>query len=229
MQLRMLTRRSLSGSMTAVGDIAQATAPWAPTSWADITEHLPRRRPVRSVELTVSYRTPAEVLAVATRVLAVAAPELTPPKPVRRTGEEPRLIAVRAADGADREPTVTDLARMVAEVAGGEVAAVKPGRVAILAPEALLPALSGALADVGHPVVDARDMRKGGLSEPLVLLAADSANGLEFDSVVVVEPGLIAGETARGLRTLYVALTRPTQRLSVISLTPAPAALAPPD
>ena len=76
MQLRMLTRRSLSGSMTVVGDIAQATAPWAPSSWADITDHLPRRRPARSVELTVSYRTPAEVLAVATRVLAVAAPDL---------------------------------------------------------------------------------------------------------------------------------------------------------
>ncbi len=45
MQLRMLARRSLSGSMTVVGDIAQATAPWAPTSWSDITEHLPRRRP----------------------------------------------------------------------------------------------------------------------------------------------------------------------------------------
>ena len=71
------------------------------------------------------------------------------------------------------------------------------------------------------PVVDARDMRKGGLFEPLVLLAADAANGLEFDSVVVVEPGVIAGETARGLRTLYVALTRPTQRLSVVHLDPA--------
>jgi len=76
--------------------------------------------------------------------------------------------------------------------------------------------------------VDARDMRKGGLSEPLVLLAADAANGLEFDSVVVVEPGVIAGETSRGLRTLYVALTRPTQRLSVIHLSPPPAALAAP-
>ena len=94
MQLRMLTRRSLSGSMTVVGDIAQATAPWAPRSWTDITDHLPRRRPARTVELTVSYRTPAEVLAVASQVLAVAAPELTPPRPVRRTGVEPRMIAV---------------------------------------------------------------------------------------------------------------------------------------
>ena len=113
----------------------------------------------------------------------------------------------------------------MAEVSAEEVAAVKPGRVAILAPETLLGVLSDALAAVELPVVDARDMRKGGLSEPLVLLAADSANGLEFDSVIVVEPGLIAGETARGLRTLYVALTRPTQRLSVVHLAPLPAAL----
>ncbi len=225
MQLRMLTRRSLSGSMTVVGDIAQATAPWAPTSWSDITAHLPRRRPVRSVELTVSYRTPAEVLAVATRVLAVAAPELSPPTPVRRTEVEPRMIPVRGPDGTSSGATVGDLVRRVAEVAGEEVVAVTPGRVAILAPETLLPVLADALAAAELPVVDARDMRKGGLSEPLVLLAADSTNGLEFDSVVVVEPGVIAGETARGLRTLYVALTRPTQRLSVVHLAPLPAAL----
>ena len=226
MQLRMLTRRSLSGSMTVVGDIAQATAPWAPSSWSDITDHLPRRKPARAVQLTVSYRTPAEVLAVAAAVLAVAAPELTPPRPVRRTGEEPRMLSARGADGSRQAATVADLARLVAEAAAEEVAVVKPGRVAILTPESLIPELSGALAAAGLPVVDARDLRKGGLSEPLVLLAADATNGLEFDSVVVVEPAAIAGETARGLRTLYVALTRPTQRLTVVSLTPPPAALA---
>jgi hypothetical protein len=100
--------------------------------------------------------------------------------------------------------------------------------VAIITPEPLRRTLAEALGAVGIPVVDARDMRKGGLSEPLVLLGAESTNGLEFDSVVVVEPALIAGETARGLRTLYVALTRPTQRLTVVSLTAPPAALATP-
>ena len=228
MQLRMLTRRSLSGSMTVVGDIAQATAPWAPASWKEITDHLPRRRGSREVELTVSYRTPAEVLAVAGRVLAVAAPELTPPRPVRRTGVEPRMIAVRDADGSRQKATVRDLARTVAQVAGEEMAAVDPGRVAILAPEPLMKVLAEALAATGRPVVDARDMRKGGLFEPLVLLAAEGANGLEFDSVIVVEPALIAGETPRGLRTLYVALTRPTQRLSVVHLAPPPAPLESP-
>ena len=164
MQLRMLTRRSLSGSMTVVGDIAQATAPWAPTSWKDITDHLPRRRPPRTVELTVSYRTPAEVLAVASQVLAVAAPELTPPRPVRRTGVEPRMIPVRDATGSRHGATVGDLARTVADVAGEEVAAVAPGRVAILAPEPMMGVLAEALAAVDLPVVDARDMRKGGCS-----------------------------------------------------------------
>jgi DNA helicase IV len=223
MQLRMLTRRSLAGSMTVVGDIAQATAPWAPASWDDIVEHLPRRRPARTVELTVSYRTPSEVLAVAARVLAVAAPELTPPRPVRRSGVEPRMVQVTGHDG---HATIDDLARAVARAAAEEVEAVRPGRVAIIAPDALRGPLTDALGASGTPVVDARDMRKGGLSEPLVLLAADSANGLEFDSVVVVEPAVIAGETARGLRTLYVALTRPTQRLTVVSLTTPPAALS---
>ena len=225
MQLRMLTRRSLAGSMTVVGDIAQATAPWAPASWDDIVEHLPRRRAARTVELTVSYRTPAEVLAVAARVLAVAAPELTPPRPVRRTGVEPRMLQVTGHDGP---ATMGDLARAVAGAAAEELDAVRPGRVAIIAPDQLRGLVTEALEASGTPVVDARDMRKGGLSEPLVLLAADSANGLEFDSVVVVEPAVIAGETARGLRTLYVALTRPTQRLTVVSLTTPPAALATP-
>jgi hypothetical protein len=135
------------------------------------------------------------------------------------------MIAVRSPSGSLLDATADDLARQVARVAAEEMDAVKPGRLAVLAPEALLPELAGALAADGLPVVDARDMRKGGLSEPLVLLAADATNGLEFDSVVVVEPGVIAGETARGLRTLYVALTRPTQRLSVVHLAPLPAAL----
>jgi DNA helicase IV len=220
MQLRMLARRSLSGSMTVVGDIAQATAPWAPRRWSDITDHLPRRRPPKLVELTVSYRTPAEVVEVAARVLAEAAPELKPPTPVRKTGVPPRVVAA--------EPTADHaaLARWVAQTAVEEVAAVGSGRVAVLAPEQLLTPIAAALAEAGSPVVDPRDMRRGGLADPLVLLAAGAANGLEFDAVVVAEPGMIAGSTARGLRTLYVALTRPTQRLTLVHAEPLPAPLA---
>jgi DNA helicase IV len=225
MQLRMVARRSLSGSMTVVGDIAQATAPWAPRHWTDITEHLPSRRQARMVELTVSYRTPAEVLEVASQVLAVAAPELQPPRPVRRTGRPPRMVPVFGPDGTLDGATDERLAEQVAQEAAAEVVALAPGRVAVIAPAELLPALSSALVDVGFPTVDPQNMRKGGLSEPLVLLADDAVNGLEFDAVVVVEPGVIAGETARGLRTLYVALTRPTQSLTVVHRAPLAAML----
>ena len=79
MQLRMVGRRSLSGSVTVVGDIGQATGPWAADRWDAVSSHLPRLRPARIVELSVSYRTPAEVMDVASRVLAAAAPSLKPP------------------------------------------------------------------------------------------------------------------------------------------------------
>src|SRR6201999_1860336 len=62
MQLRMLARRSLSGSMTVVGDIAQGTGGWAPSSWDQVLAHLPGRRNGRLVELTVNYRTPTEIM-----------------------------------------------------------------------------------------------------------------------------------------------------------------------
>src|SRR5271170_2535810 len=227
MQLRMLARRSLSGSMTVVGDIAQATGPWAPAGWDDITRHLSPQRPTRLVELTVSYRTPAEVVALAAQVLAVAAPSITPPRPVRQSGHVPLIVAAgRGSLGA----TLADLAR-------AELAAVAPGRVAVLGPSVLLPELSRALAEAGLDPIDPRDPAGDGLAAGLVVLPADETNGLEFDSVIVVEPSLIAavgddlaGEgppvpTTRGLRTLYVAFTRPTRRLAVLHAEPLPVEL----
>jgi DNA helicase IV len=217
MQLRMLARRSLSGSMTVVGDIAQATAPWAARTWDDVVAHLPSRRPVRRVELTVSYRTPAEVLTVAGRVLAIAAPELRPPRPVRRSGVAPRLVAVEEPpNGRDGSSSALALAAATARTAAEEVAAVGDGRVAVLAPEDRVAAILEQLGAAGVDAVDPRALGRGGLAAPLVVLGAEGANGLEFDAVVVVEPAALAGETARGLRTLYVALTRPTRRLAVV-------------
>ena len=138
MQLRMLARRSLSGSMTVVGDIAQATGPWAPESWDDVTRHLSPQRSTRLVELTVSYRTPAEVIAVAAKVLAVAAPAITPPRPVRQSGFSPRIV----------EASRAGLAAAVAQATREEVAAVAPGRVAVLGPAVMLPELGR--APLGH-------------------------------------------------------------------------------
>jgi DNA helicase IV len=222
MQLRMLARRSLSGSMTVVGDIAQATGAWTPTHWDEVAAHLSPRHPPRMVELTVSYRTPAEVVAVAARALRAAVPELEPPKPVRRSGHEPLIEQVPRASLASR----------TAEIAADQIDLVAPGRVAVLAPEVLIGELARALRDKGLDPVDPRVATGEGLAAPLVLLPAGEAHGLEFDAVVVVEPAALgddgpsAGERPpvdqRGLRTLYVALTRPTQHLAVVHSLPLP-------
>jgi hypothetical protein len=129
------------------------------------------------------------------------------------------------------------LAATVASVAREEVAAVAPGRVAVLGPAVMLPELQRALADAGLDPTDPRDPSGEGLAAGLVVLPADETNGLEFDAVVVVEPALVAsvgdespGEgppvtTTRGLRTLYVALTRPTRRLAIVHAEPLPVPL----
>jgi hypothetical protein len=117
------------------------------------------------------------------------------------------------------------------------VAAVAPGRVAVLGPAVMLPELTRWLDEAGLHPVDPRDPLGDGLAAGLVVLPADETNGLEFDSVIVVEPSLIAavgddlaGEgppvpTTRGLRTLYVAFTRPTRRLTVLHAEPLPVEL----
>jgi len=217
MQLRMVARRSISGSMTVVGDIAQATGASSPSSWTEILHHLGASRQVRTVELTVSYRTPAEVLEVASRVLQRAAPGLTPPVPVRHSGDVPRVERV--------EPDA--LLSRAAEITAEMTAAVGDGRTAVLAPDALLADLHRVLGARGLAPADPREPTGPGLGAAVVLLPAASAHGLEFDAVVVVEPAGIAGGapsaaggqgpiTVRGLRALYVALTRPTRLLAVV-------------
>ncbi len=215
MQLRMVARRSLSGSITVVGDIGQATGSWAPDDWSKVTAHLPATRPPRLTELTVSYRTPAEVVAVAAGVLAAAAPTLHPPIAVRRTGVPPHFE--QAADPGD----LTRRAAAAAQRLHDEVA---PGTTAVLAPESLVEELTRAFEALGVAAVDPGQV---GLGAPLSLLRVGMANGLEFDAVVVVEPAAVVEESVQGLRSLYVALTRPTRRLAVIHHRPLPPALHP--
>ena len=105
----------------------------------------------------------------------------------------------------------------LATQAGADVA---PGTAAVLAPASLVADLAMALDAAG---VTATDPRRDGLGAPLSLLPVDLANGLEFDAVIVVEPAAIVEESPQGLRALYVALTRPTQRLVVVHTRPLPA------
>jgi DNA helicase IV len=210
MQWRMLARRCPSGSMTLVGDFGQASRPGAVAGWDDVLALLPDRSPPRHVTLTINYRTPAEIMDVAHRVLAAAAPEVEPTQAVRRTGEEPRFESV----GPDE----------LIEAAASEAraAALQEGTLAVIAPPELHDALVVALADVGA-VADSVDA----LDACIAVLGPWDAKGLEFDQVVVVEPAALVPADVSGLRLLYVALTRATRRLVVVHAAPLPEALAP--
>jgi DNA helicase IV len=225
MQLRMVGRRSLSGSMTVVGDIAQATGNWAPASWAQVVEHLPARRGWRLAELTVNYRTPAEIMELASRVLGQVAPGMRPPEAVRASGQMPRTVPVRTGAGLPDEGLV---ATAVATLQN-EIASVDPGRgegagtIGVLAPPSVLDALEDGYASAG---IQVGRVGRGALDERVSLLSVEDAKGLEFDSVTVIEPDRIARESPQGLRSIYVALTRATQWLTVVHTGGLPAALA---
>ena len=215
MQLRMLARRSLSGSMTVVGDIAQATGGWAPTSWRQIVEHLPARRGWRLAELTVNYRTPAEIMDLAGRLLERAAPGMRPPETVRATGEQPEVVAVPGAATPGAGFPAAGLPAVVAERVTGELGRLgsSGGTIGVLVPSSLLRPVADRLRAAG---VDYGEAAAGALDRPVSLLGVGDAKGLEFDVVVVVEPTRIAAESPQGLRALYVAVTRATQRLHVV-------------
>ncbi len=208
MQWRMLARRCPSGSMTLVGDPGQASKPGAVASWDAVLAHLPTHNAARFVTLTINYRTPAEVMEVASRLLAVAAPTVEPSRSVRSTGEQPRFVA--ASD--------------VVEKADSEVRALLPrtGTIAVIAPDPLHEAITFALADVGASAGAA-----DALDAPVAVLDPTSAKGLEFDHVVVVEPSKLVSPDRAGLRLLYVTITRTTKTLTVVHADALPEGLTP--
>ena len=215
MELRVLKRRDLTGSMTIVGDMGQATTAGSSASWNAVLEVLePRREPAR-VDLTVSYRTPEEVLNFAEPTLKAASPDLEAPKPVRRAGTEPTVEVVAQSQ----------FAATLSAAVKRECENVHPGRVAVIVTGPRVDEIVSILNAAGLDAIDPREMESRGLSADLVVLAAEGANGLEFDATVVVEPGEIARRgsgaskaiTSRGLRTLYVAMTRPTRRLAIVA------------
>ncbi|WP_425428233.1 HelD family protein [Actinokineospora auranticolor] len=188
MAWRMLMRRCPSRSMTVVGDLAQTGTAAGTSSWARVlAPHVDDRW--RLAELTVNYRTPAEIMAVAAEVLAARHPDLSPPRSVRAAGERPWRVR------AD------DLAGALAE----EVAAHTDGTLAIITPEAHLAPLSTALSLRTPP----------DLTEAVVLITPGQAKGLEFDAALLVDPARVL-DTPLGHNDLYVALTRATRRLGVV-------------
>ncbi|MEV0370694.1 UvrD-helicase domain-containing protein [Streptomyces sp. NPDC050636] len=199
MQWRMVGRRGRHATWTVVGDPAQS-------SWSDPDEAALARdealgaRPRRRFTLTVNYRNPAEIAELASKVLALAMPGMASPSAVRSTGIEPRFT-VAAMDGERGAVADEALARATVEEAGrllGEV----DGTVGVVV------------------AMNRREQARrwlAGLGDRVVALGSLEAKGLEYDATLVVSPAEIADESPAGLRVLYVALTRATQQLTVLS------------
>ncbi|HVM09712.1 MAG TPA: ATP-binding domain-containing protein [Acidimicrobiales bacterium] len=212
MQARMLARRVPTGSITILGDIAQGTGVWGRDDWEDLLRHLPARHGVRREELRLGYRAPAKVLAVASKLLPHIAPDLQPTESIRPGRSDPRFIDVDESVLAGE--VAAEAARLAKEWAS----------VAVIVPAALHDAVEGALA--ASAGVDVGDAEAQGLDHAVTVVPATTAKGLEFDAVIVVEPTAIVEDAPNGLRLLYIALTRPTQHLTVVHAQPLPPGLA---
>ncbi|MEU3097167.1 UvrD-helicase domain-containing protein [Streptomyces sp. NPDC006967] len=209
MQWRMVGRRGRHATWTVVGDPAQS-------SWSDPDEAAQARdealgsRPRRRFELTVNYRNPAEIAELASKVLALAMPGSQSPRAVRSTGVEPRFAVVGGSGGRD--------VRGAADT--GDPAGPPATLGATVRAEAarLLDRVDGTVG-----VVVAMQRREearrwlDGLGDRVMALGSLEAKGLEYDATIVVSPAEIADESPAGLRVLYVALTRATQQLTVVS------------
>jgi DNA helicase IV len=207
MAWRMVMRRCPAKSMTIVGDVAQTGDVAGTASWADALGPFVGDR-WRLAPLTVNYRTPAEIMTVAADVLAQIDPDARPPRSVRESGVVPWRL--RVAEDAD-------LAGIAAEAAAGLAAQEGEGTLAVIVPEGRLTEIGAAVRKV-MPDAGVGDAQDGGpdLERPVVVLTVRQAKGLEFDTVLVTDPGLILAESPRGPGDLYVALTRATQRAGVL-------------
>jgi DNA helicase IV len=203
MQCRALARRSVHSSMTVLGDLAQGTTPWAATNWTEHLTHLGKpKTPV--VALTTGFRVPGVVLEVTNRLLDALDVDVPATRSVRADGE----LRFRRSDDL---PAATVAA--VRDALGHE------GSIAVIATEALIPRLDGALRTARVATIGVDGVEAPGR---VTLLPAGLAKGLEYDHVVVVEPAEIADAETRGLHRLYVALTRAVSRLDIVHRRPLP-------
>ncbi len=224
MQLRAVGRRASTGSVTVLGDLAQATTPWATSSWQESLDHLGHGDAVVE-ELVAGFRVPASVIEYAARLLPTIAPALTPPHSVRRSRGD---LVLRSRP--DSEVAVAEAVQVMLEREGtvGVIvpdAAVDRIRTALTTAGTVFGVLGEAAGPVGPDVPDPTpfDVR-------VDIVPASLAKGLEFDHVVLLEPAqLVAAEPDErtGLRRLYVCLTRAVTSLVVIHAEPLPAALSP--
>ncbi|MET0422568.1 MAG: ATP-binding domain-containing protein [Actinoplanes sp.] len=199
MQLRAVARRSATGSMTVVGDLAQSTGLWARDDWHDVLAHLPTGKTHEHRELRYGFRVPRQIFDLAAELLPAAAPSVQPPTVVRQGPSDPVIVPVTAAERAE----------VVAKAAAEHLA--ENRSVVVICPAPCRPEVEACLDEQGIPWQPEP-------GEGVSLLGPRDVKGLEFDAAVVVEPGLIVDDDPRGHRLLYVALTRATGYLHLVGL-----------
>lgn len=211
MSWRLLLRRCPTRSFTVVGDVAQIGTTTGTTSWSEVLEPLVGTR-WRLEQLTVNYRTPAEVMSAAERVRTAINPDLAAARAVRSSGIPPRRERVSRSG----------LPRRLAALAAQEAKEAGDGRVAVIVADADLARLAEA---VRVSVPDASWGADPDLETRVVVLTARQAKGLEFDCVLVADPQAVLDASPRGLNDLYVALTRACRKLWILHPGPVPEVL----
>jgi DNA helicase IV len=210
--LRVIGRRSPAGSLTLVGDVAQSTTPAGQERWIDVFAHLGAKGVEGVVaDLTIGYRVPEPILEVANRLLPLTGVDATASRSVRGEGDPPTWHRF--------EPTALfeGTAELVAQVKH------RHKLTGVVAPLALHESISQALGQAGLVAVD--HVHELG-HDDVPLFGPEAVKGLEFDGVVVVNPHDILGDTNRGARLLYVAMTRAVQELAFATTAARPAVIA---
>jgi DNA helicase IV len=206
MQLRAVGRRCRNGSVTLLGDLAQATAPWSVQRWETALEHLGKSGG-RVVQLPRAFRAPRRVLDFANRLLPMMGVDLRPPTSVRDTPDA--LVRVGVSDDS--------LLKAVVDAVGTAID--RDGSIGVVTAPERVGEVAAALAEAG---VDASVLDSFDASGRVVVLPATRSKGLEFDQVVLVEPAEIVEGDEAGLRWLYIALTRAVIRLVIVHSRPFP-------
>ena len=218
MDWRMLIRRCPSRSFTIVGDVAQTSALGGTRRWDRTMNRLFGERRWDLNELTINYRNPQEVSDLASDFAQKAGLYISTVNAVRTIPDAVRRIIV---DG--ESDTIATAASHVAQLAKQFVDADGTGRVAVIAPSHMLDPLRSTIFSTLPGTLGQHETNR--LSEQhewdaqISVGSTESVKGLEFDAVVVVQPGRIEQDAPSRLvaaSDLYVAMTRPTQRLVIV-------------
>jgi DNA helicase IV len=211
MQWRLLMRRCPMKSFTIVGDIAQASAAAASSSWDEALEPFVGDR-FELDELTVNYRTPAQISDAAVAMARAAGLEVSAPRAVREGEWAPRVIRT------------DDVAAEVARRVEDDLSLVAGGLVGVIAAEPEYAEVARAVTEAHREVVGSSETA---LERQVLVLTPWEAKGLEFDTVVIAEPASVIRAGHGVVGDLYVSMTRPTQRLSMVCSGEVPAGLEP--